>query len=141
MRRALLTTVAIAALATATSARATEGHFEGQTEAAQDPRACPGGMRVTLRVTPDREVLGGAVSLIAMRGGELAPDALVPVSSDGFRATLERDGALHASFHVGRHAEVVDLDGKLLNDRFVGVIRRADCGYRLVLERVPAAPR
>jgi hypothetical protein len=141
MRFARFTVVAVAILATAISARAAEGHFAGRTESIQGERACPGGMRVTLRVTPDGEVLGGAVSLIAMRDGELAPESLVPVSSDGFRATLDRDGALHATFHVGRHAELVDLDGKLLNDRFVGVISRANCRSRLVLERTPASPR
>jgi hypothetical protein len=115
---------------------ASGGYFEGQTEPLDGKQACAGGgMRVTFQVTPDGEVLGGAVTFQASRDGEVRDGGAIPISSDGFHGALGRDGALHASFHAGHRAEMVTIDGVVSGDRFDGVVQRADCRFRLILNR------
>lgn len=130
--RVLLT---LAACVIAAPSLAAGGYFEGQTEPLDGQPACAGGMHVTFQVTPDGEVLGGAVTFQASRGGEIRDAIAIPISSDGFHGALERDGALHASFHAGHHAEMVTIDGVVSGDRFDGIVQRADCRFRLILNR------
>jgi hypothetical protein len=123
-------------LAGALPVAASEAYFEGQTEPPDGKQGCSGSsLHVRFQVTPDGEVLGGAVTLQMLPGDESPGGAATPISSDGFHATLEPNGRLQALFHAGRHAELVAIDGSVSGDRFEGIVRRADCRYRLIMKR------
>lgn len=77
-------------------------------------------MRVTFQIKPGGEVLGGAVT---------------PVSSDGFHGNIDENGSLHVTFHGARHGELVTIDGMMSGDQFEGVVQRASCRYRVILNR------
>jgi hypothetical protein len=136
MRRRIAFQLTVLVVAMALPAWAAERHFEGRTEPIDGTPACSGsGMHVAFEVTRDGEVLGGAVTFQAPPGGEVQDGTVIPISSDGFHGTLELNGGLHASFHAGRHADSVTIDGIVSGDRFEGVVQRAGCRYRLILDR------
>jgi hypothetical protein len=136
MRRTVSFFSTLLCLAIAMPISASEGYFDGKTEPIDGKQTCwDTGMHVKFQVTSEGAVLGGAVTFQPSPGGEIQQGSVVPISSDGFHGSLEQNGGLHASFHAGRHAELVTIDGAVSDGHFEGIVQKAECRYRLILDR------